>query len=327
MKTKQSLVNLILEEEIMDTRISGKTRLLGVLGTPIKHSGSPIMYNFCFDYYGIDCVYLAFDTDESQVKSTLDAMKRLNMRGANVTMPCKQEVARNMDKLSPAAKIIGAVNTIVNDNGVLTGHITDGMGVVLDLKDHGVSIVDKDIVLLGAGGAATAIMVQCALDGAKSVTVFNRGEEGVKKVKHINEKIKEDGIACNMECYLLAEQDIMHDKICSADILINATSVGMAPAQTDKSLINDTSVFHENLVVYDVIYNPLVTKLMKDALENGCKAENVIGGKGMLLWQGAGAFKLYTGLDMPAQELKEFLAKREKEDVEPLADIAENVTY
>lgn len=118
----------------MDTRISGKTRLLGVFGTPIKHSGSPIMYNFCFDYYGIDCAYLAFDTDASQVKDSLAAMRRLNMRGANVTMPCKQEVCRNMDKLSDAARFVGAVNTIVNDNGVLTGHITDGMGVVLDLK-------------------------------------------------------------------------------------------------------------------------------------------------------------------------------------------------
>ena len=133
----------------MDTRISGKTRLLGVFGTPIKHSGSPIMYNFCFDYYGIDCAYLAFDTDESQVKDSLAAMRRLNMRGANVTMPCKQEVCRNMDKLSDAARFVGAVNTIVNDNGVLTGHITDGMGVVLDLKDHNVSIIDKDIVLFG----------------------------------------------------------------------------------------------------------------------------------------------------------------------------------
>ena len=98
----------------MDTRISGKTRLLGVFGTPIKHSGSPIMYNFCFDYYGIDCAYLAFDTDASQVKDSLAAMRRLNMRGANVTMPCKQEVCRNMDKLSDAARFVGAVNTIFN---------------------------------------------------------------------------------------------------------------------------------------------------------------------------------------------------------------------
>ncbi len=311
----------------MDLRVSGKTRLLGVMGTPIKHSGSPIMYNFCFNYYGIDAVYLAFDTDVHEVKDTLAAMRRLNMRGANVTMPDKQEVCRNMDKLSDAARFVGAVNTIVNDNGVLTGHITDGMGVVLDLKDHNVSIVDKDIVLLGAGGAATAIMVQCALDGAKSVTVFNRSAEGLAHVKGIGEKMMADGVPCKMEYHPLSESEIMHDKIRKADLLINATSVGMAPALDGQSLVTDMSVFNENLVVYDVIYHPLVTKLMSDALANGCKEENVIGGKGMLLWQGAGAFKLYTGLDMPAQELKAFLAKREEEGWEPPVDIAENVPY
>lgn len=311
----------------MDTRISAKTRLLGVFGTPIKHSGSPIIYNFCFDYYGIDCAYLAFDTDVPQVKDSLAAMRRLNMRGANVTMPCKQEVCRNMDKLSDAARFIGAVNTIVNDNGVLTGHITDGMGVVLDLKDHNVSIVDKDIVLLGAGGAATAIMVQCALDGAKSVTVFNRGKEALDHVKEIGKKMAEDGVACKTEFHLLTESTLMHDKIRTADILINGTCVGMEPALNGVSLVTDMSVFREDLVVYDVIYHPLVTKLMQDAVDNGCRKENVIGGKGMLLWQGAGAFKLYTGLDMPAQELKAFLAKRDEEGFTPPKDVAENVPY
>ncbi len=311
----------------MDTRISGKTRLLGVIGKPVGHSGSPVMYNFCFDYYGLDGVYLAFECDESQVKDTIAAIRRLNMRGANVTMPCKREAARNMDRLSPAAKFIGAVNTIVNDNGVLTGHITDGMGVVLDLADHGHSIKDKDIVLLGAGGAAMAIMVQCALDGAKSVTVFNRGREALEKARSVGENMKADGVACRMEFFPVAENALMHDRIRTADILINATSAGMRPMAEGVSLITDMTAFHEDLVVYDVIYNPPVTKLMQDALDNGCRPENVIGGKGMLLWQGAGAFKLYSGLDMPAQELKAFLARREKEGTEPLMDIAENVPY
>lgn len=311
----------------MDTRISGKTRLLGVIGTPIQHSGSPIMYNYCFDYYGIDCVYLAFDTNVDEVKDTLSAMRRLNMRGANVTMPDKQEVCKNMDKLSPAAKFIGAVNTIVNDDGVLTGHITDGMGVVLDLKDHGISIVDKNIVILGAGGAATAVMVQCALDGAKSITVFNRGEEGLQKAAAIGENMRKEGIPCKMEFHPLDKEDVMHEIVRHSDILINATCVGMAPTLDGQSLITDMSVFNENLVIYDVIYHPLVTKLMSDALANGCKEENVIGGKGMLLWQGAGAFKLYTGYDMPVQELKQFLAEREEQEIQPLEDVAKNVSY
>lgn len=309
----------------MDTRISARTRLLGVFGTPIRHSGSPLIYNFCFNYYGLDCVYLAFDCDIPDVKESLAAMRRLNMRGANVTMPCKQEVARNMDKLTPAAKFIGAVNTIVNDNGVLTGHITDGEGVVLDLKNHDVSVADKDIVILGAGGAATAIMVQCALDGAKSVTVFNRGEKGLAKAERIGKSMMEDGVLCRMDYHLLSEAELMHDIIRRADILINGTSVGMRPMHEGESLVTDMTAFHKDLVVYDIVYNPLVTKLMSDAETNGCR--KVIGGKGMLMWQGAGAFEMYSGLKFPAQELIKFLAKREEEGEEVLRDIEENIVH
>lgn len=293
----------------MDVRASGTTRLLGVIGTPIEHTGSPVMYNYCFNHYGIDAVYLAFETAENQVPETLNAIRRLNMRGANVTMPCKTAVYNNVDKLAPAARFAGAVNTIVNDNGVLTGHITDGEGVVLDLRDHGVTVEGQSIVLLGAGGAAGAILVQCALDGAKSITVFNRSERGLTKARNIGAQMNSEGIECEFDFHTLDESDVMHDRIRNADILINATSVGMAPMSEGVSLVTDTSVFGPSLVVYDVIYNPEETKLMADARAGGCKT--VIGGKGMLLWQGACAFKLYTGLEMPVKELKEFLANRE----------------
>ena len=295
----------------MDTRISGTTGLLGVIGSPITHSGSPLMYNFCFDHYGLDYVYLAFDCREDQVEDTLAAIRRLKMRGANVTMPCKQKVAQQMDRLSKAARYVGAVNTIVNDQGILTGHMTDGLGVMGDLKDHGKTIQGKDVVLLGAGGAAGAIMVQCALDGARSVTVFNRGEEGILRVKDMGERMEEEGISCRLSYGLLTEEERLYQTVREGDVLINATSVGMRPMSEGKSLIRDTGVFHKELVVYDVIYNPSVTKLMQDALDHGCLKENVIGGKGMLLWQGAAAFHLFTGLEMPVQELKDFLAERE----------------
>jgi len=296
----------------MDTRISGTTGLLGVIGSPIRHSGSPLMYNFCFDYYGLDYVYLAFECNEDQVKETLDAIRRLQMRGANVTMPCKQAVAKQMDRLSKAARYVGAVNTIVNDQGVLTGHMTDGLGVIGDLKDHGKTIEEKDVILLGAGGAAGALMVQCALDGARSVTVFNRGEAGLSKARAIGERMREEQVKCSMEYHLLREEEKLYQAISQGDILINATSVGMRPMGEGQSLIQNKDVFHENLVVYDVIYNPPMTKWMQDALEGGCRKENVIGGKGMLLWQGAAAFQLYTGLEMPVKQLKEFLEKREE---------------
>lgn len=158
----------------MEQRIKGTTGLMMLIGSPVGHSGSPDMYNFSFRYHNLDYAYMAFDIKEDQVKAALDAMRLFKMRGCNVTMPCKNEAAKYMDELSPAARIIGAVNTIVNEDGKLIGHITDGIGFVRNLKEHGVDVKGKKMVVLGAGGAATAIQVQCALDGAESISIFNR---------------------------------------------------------------------------------------------------------------------------------------------------------
>ena len=145
----------------MEKRISGHTGLLALIGSPVGHSGSPAMYNYSFEKLGLDYAYVAFDIKEDKVKDAIAAMKTFNMRGCNVTMPDKVEAAKYMDELSPAARIIGAINTIVNDNGKLTGHITDGEGFVHNLKDHGIDIKGKKITVAGGGGAATAIQVQC----------------------------------------------------------------------------------------------------------------------------------------------------------------------
>ena len=161
------------QEEKMEQRIKGTTGLLALIGSPVGHSGSPDMYNFCFRYHNLDYSYMAFDIKEDQVPAALDAMRLFKMRGCNVTMPCKTAAAQNMDELSPAARIIGAVNTIVNENGKLIGHMTDGIGFVENLRDHGVDVKGKKLVILGAGGAATAIQVQCALDGATSNWVIS----------------------------------------------------------------------------------------------------------------------------------------------------------
>ena len=154
----------------MDNRISGHTGLLALIGSPVGHSGSPAMYNYSFARLGLDYVYVAFDIKEGQTKDAIAAMKTFKMRGMNVTMPCKTAACQYMDRLSPAAQIIGAVNTIVNDDGVLTGHMTDGEGFVRNLSDHGVDVKGKKITIAGGGGAATAIQVQCALDGAAYLT-------------------------------------------------------------------------------------------------------------------------------------------------------------
>lgn len=288
---------------MMEKRISGHTKLLALIGSPVGHSGSPAMYNYCFEKLGLDYAYVAFDVKEEGVKQALDAMRLFDMRGMNVTMPDKVEAAKYMDELSPAAEIIGAVNTIVNEDGKLIGHMTDGEGFVNNLKDHGVFIEGKKLVIAGGGGAATAIQVQCALDGAKEITIFNKKDSFFARTEATAEKIKAAVPTCVVNVYDIDDEAKLKEEIASADIFVNATIVGMKPMD-DQSIIKDLSMLRSDLVVADIVYNPEETKLLKDAKAAGCTC---VGGKGMLVWQGASAFRLYTGEEMPVEEVKELL--------------------
>ena len=285
----------------MEKRISGHTQLLALLGSPVGHSASPAMYNYSFEKLGLDYAYVGFDVKEEGMEQAIEAMKLFNMRGCNVTMPGKNIAVKFMDELSPAAELIGAVNTIVNDNGHLTGHNTDGVGFVRNLKEHGVEVAGKKLVIAGGGGAATAIQCQCALDGAREITIFNKKDAFFQRSVDTAEKIMKKLPECIVNVYDIDDIDKMTEEINSAEIFINGTIVGMKPMD-DQSVIKDTSVFRKDLVVCDVVYNPEETKLLREAREAGCTC---IGGKGMLLWQGVAAFKLYTGQDMPVEEVKE----------------------
>lgn len=284
----------------MEDRISGHTGLLALIGSPVGHSGSPAMYNYSFARLGLDYVYVAFDIQVPEVKAAIEAMKTFRMRGCNVTMPCKTEAAKYMDELSPAARIIGAVNTIVNDGGRLTGHITDGQGFVDNLRDHGIDIKGKKITVAGGGGAATAIQVQCALDGAREISIFNIKDEFFPRTLETADKIRAEvpGIVVNV--YDIADTECMTREIQSSDIFANATIVGMKPMEGE-TVVKDRAAFRPGLVVADAVYNPEETRLLREAKETGCICIN---GKGMLLWQGVAAFKLYTGQDMPVEEVK-----------------------
>lgn len=292
----------------MEQRIKGTTGLMALIGSPVGHSGSPDMYNFCFRYHNLDYSYMAFDIKEEQTGEAIQAMRLLKMRGCNVTMPCKTEVVKYMDELSTTAKIVGAVNTIVNENGKLIGHITDGTGFVENLKDQGIDIKGKRLVVLGAGGAATAIQVQSALDGAAAISIFNSNSPTLQRARGTAEKIMEIIPECKVQVFCLDDQEMLKEEIGKADILINGTSVGMKPHE-EASLITDPSVFRQDLVVCDVVYNPQETRLLREAKEAGCKT---IDGKGMLLWQGAAAYKLYTGLDMPVDDYKKYQKEHQK---------------
>lgn len=285
----------------MENRISGTTGLLGLIGSPVGHSGSPAMYNYSFQKLGLDYVYVAFDVAQDKVGQAIEAMRTFHMRGCNVTMPDKTEAAKYMDELSDAARLIGAVNTIVNDNGKLTGYITDGEGFVNNLRDHGVEIAGKKITIAGGGGAATAIQVQCALDGAGEISIFNRKDEFFYRTLETAEKIKKQKPDCSVNVYDIADEAKIKEEISTSDIFANATILGMKPMENE-SVVKDVSAFRPGLVVCDAVYNPKQTKLLREAAQVGCTC---ISGEGMLLWQGAAAFKLYTGQDMPVQEVKE----------------------
>jgi shikimate dehydrogenase len=285
----------------MESRITGHTGLMALIGSPVGHSGSPAMYNYSFQRLGLDYAYVALDIKENEVKDAIAAMRLFKMKGGNVTMPDKTEAAKYMDELSPAAQIIGAINTIVNEDGKLTGHITDGEGFVNNLKDHGIDIKGKKITVAGGGGAATAIQVQCALDGAAEITIFNKKDAFFERTLATAEKIKKavPGIVVNV--YDIDDTAKMTEEIKSSDIFANATIVGMKPLD-DQSVVKDLAAFRPGLVVCDAVYNPEETKMLREAKAAGC---NCVGGKGMLLWQGVSAFKLFTGEDMPVEEVKE----------------------
>ena len=174
----------------MEKRITGHTELIGLMAYPIRHSSSPAMHNAAFAKLGLDYAYLAFEVDNDSLEGAVQGIRSLKLVGSNVSMPNKTVVHKYLDKLSPAAEMCGAVNTLVNEDGVLTGHITDGIGYMSGLKDAGIDITGKKMTIVGAGGAATAIQVQAALDGVKEISIFNRKdafyERAQKTVKDIN---------------------------------------------------------------------------------------------------------------------------------------------
>ena len=257
----------------MEKRISGHTGLMALFGTPVGHSGSPAMYNFSFQHDGLDYAYMAFDVTEEEMPKVFESIRLLNMRGGNFTMPCKNIAAQLVDKLSPAAEIIGACNVFVN----------------------------KKVVVLGAGGAATAIQVQLALDGAKEVNIFNIKDKFFERAEGTKAKLAEKCPECVVTVDDLDDKAKLEEAVKACDILVNATIMGMKPHQ-DVTLV-DKSLFRKDLVVADTVYSPEKTKMILEAEEAGCKA---IGGVGMLQQQGAVNYGLFVGKEMPLAEYQEF---------------------
>ena len=282
----------------MKQEITGRTALYCLLGSPVAHSISPQMYNATFERLGIDARYLAFDIKSDQLRTAVQGLKTIGVRGFNLTMPLKREMVPYCDRLSPAAEICGAVNTIVNENGILTGHTTDGIGYLLAAKDAGYDLRGKKIVQLGAGGAGTSFLVQAALDGVRQINLFNGHPrpELLEIVRQLQARTR-----CDVRFHLLADTDALQKALLDADLLLNTTPVGMGPDHLDACLIPDPQWLPQKLVVSDMIYEPMETKLLRIARERGCRTFN---GMYMLLYQGAEAFRIWTGTNMPVEEIK-----------------------
>lgn len=284
----------------MSKTITGHTGLLCLLGSPVEHSISPAMHNEAFEQLGLDNVYLAFDVAEEQMPQAVEALKLMKAKGWNITMPGKNIMCKLADVLSDASEVTGACNTIVNNDGVLTAYTTDGIGFMKAAEENGIQVVGENMTLLGAGGAASAILAQAALDGAKQIDVFNVRDAFFPRLEEMAAKLNEK-TACKVIVHDFDNPQELKDAIAGSSILVNGTSVGMAP-HTDASLVPDASYFHPGLNVFDVIYNPEETKLLKDAKAAGCNTAN---GLYMLLHQGAASFKLWTGQDMPVEIIRE----------------------
>ena len=272
--------------------VSGKTRVCAIIGDPVEHSLSPVMHNAAFNELGLNLVYVAFNVTSVELKTAVLGAKSLSLKGLNVTMPHKHAVMGYLDEVDQTAKNIGAVNTILNNNGKLVGYNTDGQGAMIALQENGIDAEEKKLVLLGAGGAAKAIAYQAAQD-AEELVILNRTEEKAKK------------LAASVNCFeaktsgQLLSLSSLKDELANADILVNATSVGMHP-NCDSSPV-PKGLLRSGLSVMDIVYNPLNTKLLKDAKDAGAKA---ISGVEMLIYQGAVAFEIWTNCPAPVEVMK-----------------------
>ena len=281
-------------------KIDGYTRLAAVVANPIKHSISPFIHNSAFEATNTNGVYLAWEVDEAELAETVANIRRYQMYGINLSMPYKEQVIPYLDRLSEEACLIGAVNTVVNREGTLIGYNTDGKGFFKSLPSFKIS--KKRLVLLGAGGAAKAILAQAILDGVSQISVFVRSSS-MEKTRSYLEKIQ-NATGFRVDLFALEDVQNLQDSITQADLLVNATNVGMDGSSQP---IPTSIVLPEKLMVADVIYQPFETPFLKWARNQGNQSIN---GLGMLLYQAAEAFELWTGKEMPTDQIWELLKQK-----------------
>lgn len=277
-------------------------RLLGVYGHPIGHSLSPAMHRAGLKKAGLgdQYVYLPFDVLPEQLPAAVAAIRALNMRGVNITIPHKEKILPLLDALTPEAAQLGAVNVIVSDHGRLTGHNTDGIGFLRSMaEESGVSPQGKKIVIIGAGGACRAVAAAMVRGGAAKLTLVNRSRQRAEAVASMA-----DPSGSTIRVLEFADPEL-DQAVADADILINTTSLGMHP-DTGCPLLEQLSLLHPGQLVCDIVYRPERTPWLLAAEAQGCQT---LGGLGMLLYQGAEAFRLWTGVAAPVAEMRAALVQ------------------
>lgn len=275
-------------------KIKGSTNIVGLIGHPVEHSFSPPMHNAAFDALNMDYAYVAFDVNPNDLKSAIEGAESLNIKGFNVTIPHKVDVMQYLDELDEVARLIGAVNTIDFKN--LKGYNTDGIGAVKAIEEV-TSIKNKNVVVAGAGGASRAISFYIAKYGAESLTILNRNEA---KAESLASDVSDSGLI----------GEVAYDSINAignymegADVLIDTTPLGMHPNISDEPIVK-ADMMDEDLVVFDAVYNPNETVLIKEVIK--ANAKPVYGIK-MLLYQGAESFKIWTGKTAPIDVMEKAL--------------------
>jgi shikimate dehydrogenase len=275
-------------------KLTGKTAVYGIVGFPVRHSLSPLMQTAAFESVGIDAVYVPFEVSPDELDVAVNGLRALGVKGFNVTVPHKEGVAELVDFLEGDAEFLGAVNTVKNEGGQLTGYNTDAEGFLRSLQEEGVELEGKKALVFGAGGAAKAVGYALLKGGVKFLHLVNRN---FSKAKAVGELLSKRG---NVLVYPLKES-VVETLLGEVDVIVNATSVGL---REDDPHLFDYSLIPQGAVVVDIIYSPAETPLLKAARQKGAKTVN---GLGMLVHQGAIAFEIWTGRKAPVDVMRKVL--------------------
>ena len=283
--------------------ITGKTNVVGIIGNPVEHSLSPLMHNAAFKHLDLDYVYVPFLVANNSLENAIKGAKSLNIKGLNVTIPHKTEVIKYLDSMDKSAELIGAVNTVKFEDDHAKGFNTDGIGAVKAIEEVS-SVKNKKVVMLGAGGAARAVAFQILIDGAGSLVIANRTPENALNLQNeLRDKL-------NADVKTIDFGEKLEKELKDADILINTTPIGMYPNVDQESLVK-AEMMHSNLVVNDLVYNPLKTCLLKECEKANAAA---VSGIKMLIYQGIESFKIWTGVYPPFEVFENGLKEHRKKE-------------